>query len=383
MQKRKNRTIVYIAGFLYSIPIALTSYVNSSFLENFISAKFVGVLYTIASIVTIIALIKMPKLIPIIGNRKMAMFLSGALTLSLFTMGMSKGILTLLAFIVSFVISNLLVTSLDIFIEEYSNNKNVGGVRGTYITLMSLAWVISQLVSGSIINKSSFSGIYTFSAMFMLLTTFIFAFFLHDFKDPTYRKMVLGKTIRVFMKSPNLYRAYLINLVLKFFFVWMIIYTPIYLHENIEFNWSQIGIIFSIMLLPFILIPFPLGKLSDKIGEKNMLIYGFLIIIASTVIIPFISLSELYIWAIILFATRVGAATIEIMNESYFFKLVNEEDADEVAFFRSTQPLSYLVAPLFATLVLLFIPSFEYIFFVLTAVLLLGLLITLRLRDVR
>ncbi len=383
MQKRHKRTIVYIAGFLYSLPIAFTSYINSSFLENFISAKFVGILYTIASIITMIALVKMPKLMQLLGNRKVAMWLSATLTATLLTMGISNGNLTILAFVLSFIVSNLLITSLDIFVEEYSNTKNTGKVRGAYLALMSLAWVVAQLISGSIINKSSFSGIYIFSSLFMLLTTFIFAFFLHDFKDPIYKKFALVKTLRTFAKSPNLRKAYLINLVLKFFFVWMIVYTPIYLHENIGFNWGQIGIIFSIMLMPFVLVTFPLGELSDKIGEKQMLIYGFLIMATSTAIIPFITLPQVYIWAAILFATRLGAATVEIMNESYFFKLVHEENVDEVAFFRSTQPISYLTAPLLATLVLFFTPSFEYIFFVLAAVILFGLFITLRLRDVK
>ena len=149
------------------------------------------------------------------------------------------------------------------------------------------------------------------------------------------------------------------------------------------FGWHKIGIIFSFMLLPFVLVTFPLGNLSDKIGEKKMLIYGFVINIAAIALMPFIKSPTLYLWAIVLFATRVGAATIEVMNESYFFKVVKEEEADEVAFFRNTQALAYLLAPALAIPVFIFTPSFEYIFFVLVAIMLVGLLITLRLRDVK
>ena len=163
----------------------------------------------------------------------------------------------------------------------------------------------------------------------------------------------------------------------------MIIYMPIYLHQHIGFSWSQIGLIFSIMLVPFVVLDFPLGKLSDKIGEKKMLLIGFAIISLSVLAIPLIKTQTLLFWTGILFLTRVGAATIEVMSESYFFKIVHEENADAISFFRNTAPLSFIIAPLCAIPVLLFIPSFEYIFFVLGAVLLLGLFTALRLKDVK
>jgi MFS family permease len=163
----------------------------------------------------------------------------------------------------------------------------------------------------------------------------------------------------------------------------MVIYTPIYLSEHLGFDWKQIGLIFTIMLIPFVLLDFPLGRLSDKIGEKKFLIFGFVTSILFTFIIPLIKETEVLIWASILFGTRVGAATIEIMSESYFFKKVGERNADEIAFFRNTYPLSFVIAPLIAIPVLLFVPSFKYIFFVLVSILLLGLLISLRLKDIK
>lgn len=384
MRYRLDRTIVYIAGFLFSVPLALTSYVNSSFLEEYTDSKYVGSLYIMASLVTVFALMQIPQVMQRIGNRRSAMWLSLGLAISFLLMGIDgSGILAIPAFIGAFVTSSLLITCLDVFVENYTRGKSIGRSRGIYLTAMNVAWVVAQPLSGSIISKSSFHGIYIFSCLFMFLVTFIFGFFLHNFQDPEYRKVKLRKTIRTFIRRANLHRAYLINLILKFFYAWMVIYTPIYLHENMGFGWDKIGIIFSFMLLPFVLVTFPLGNLSDKIGEKKMLIYGFVINIAAIALMPFIKSPTLYLWAIVLFATRVGAATIEVMNESYFFKVVKEEEADEVAFFRNTQALAYLLAPALAIPVFIFTPSFEYIFFVLVAIMLVGLLITLRLRDVK
>ena len=163
----------------------------------------------------------------------------------------------------------------------------------------------------------------------------------------------------------------------------MVIYTPIYMHEYIGFNWSEIGIIFGIMLLPFIILEFPLGRLSDNMGERKMLIIGFLIISISPLMIPFFTTKEFFLWAFILFTTRVGAAIIEIMSENLFFKSIREEETNVLSFFRSTNPLSYIIAPLLAIPVLLLVPSFQYLFYILGAIMLGGFLISLRLTDVR
>ena len=115
-----------------------------------------------------------------------------------------------------------------------------------------------------------------------------------------------------------------------------------------------------------------------------MLIAGFFITILSVLVIPFIKEPSLWLWAFILFMTRVGAATVEVMSESYFFKVINKDECpNEISFFRNTFALSYIIAPALAIPILLFVPSFKYLFFVLSAILLIGFFITLKLRDVK
>jgi MFS family permease len=149
------------------------------------------------------------------------------------------------------------------------------------------------------------------------------------------------------------------------------------------FSWDKIGIIFTVMLLPFLFLEYPLGRLSDKVGEKKMLRIGLLIMAFATLSIPFISEPKILPFAIALFLSRVGAATIEIMTESYFFKSVTEEHADEISFYRNTSPVSFIIGPLLAIPVLFLTPSFEYIYFVLGAIILIGYYLAHKLRDVR
>ena len=193
------------------------------------------------------------------------------------------------------------------------------------------------------------------------------------------------KTIRTFIDNRHISKVYCINLIVKFFTLgWLFICQ--YTYTNI---WALPGIklasFFSIMLLPFILLDFPLGKLSDKIGEKKMLLVGFVIIILSVLVIPFIYASILWLWALVLFMTRVGAATIEVMSESYFFKVINKKSApDEISFFRNTLPVSYVIAPLLAVLILSSIPFFRISFLCFRrSITCMGFFISLRLEDVK
>lgn len=380
----KNKIIIYLIGFLFTIPLALTSYINSSLLEEYINKNYIGLVYSFASIITIIGILEMPKLLTRIGNRKASLLFSIITFISLTILSFGKNIFLILpGFIIYFIFTNFLIATLDIFIEETSSVHNIGKTRGLYLSIINTGWVLSQIISGSIIEKSSFLGIYLFSALFMILVIFILSNNLYNFIDPRYKKVFIKKTISIFLKNKNLLRIYLINLILKFFYSWMIIYTTLYLHENIGFNWAQIGTIYTFMLLPFVLLSYPLGKISDKIGEKKFLIYGFLFSIISTFFIPFINVKIIYIFALILFTTRIGAAIVEVMSESYFFKLINRNDVDEIAFFRTTSPISFIIGPSLATISLIFIPDFSYLFYILTAILLIGLILSLRLKDVK
>jgi len=65
-----NRKIIYLVGFIFSLTIALPAYINSSFLSSFVNEKFVGIVYTLGSIGSILALLTAPAIWRIIGGYK-------------------------------------------------------------------------------------------------------------------------------------------------------------------------------------------------------------------------------------------------------------------------------------------------------------------------
>ena len=157
---------------------------------------------------------------------------------------------------------------------------------------------------------------------------------------------------------------------------------PIYLNQYMHFNWTEIGSLFTIMLLPFVLFEIPAGWISDKhLGEQEIMVAGFLISSCAVLVIPFLPASFLP-WAIVLFISRVGASLIEVTTESYFFKKVDNRRTDVISLFRVSRPLALVIAPVIATVAFGFIP-FQYIFIVVGSIMIVGTHYSLALKDTK
>ena len=153
----------------------------------------------------------------------------------------------------------------------------------------------------------------------------------------------------------NVLRIYYISFLLEFFYALMIIYTPLYLLE-LGFSWAEIGKIFTVMLLPFVLLQYPAGYLADKkLEERDMIIFSLIIMAFSTFFIFFISSKSLILWALILFCTRIGASLIEVLRDSYFYKRIDCRDVDIINFFRSVRPMAYIIGLVIATPIVYFL----------------------------
>jgi MFS family permease len=373
----KKRKIIYLAGFLFSLPIALAAYINSTFISLFVGEKLSGLIYTFGSISSILGLIYAPKIFRKIGGYKFLLLVTALDALSFAILSFSDNkIIIIPTFILGFCFNTLIVFSLDEILKIFSREKATGTIRGAYLALCSLAWILAQLASGTILGNFSFKYIYLVS--FIIMTLFLMTIFLKlkHIPDPEYDKVKSLIYIKNFFKDKNLFRAYGITFLLQFFFSWMVIYTPIYLSSHLGFEWKQIGIIFATMLIPFFIIPFNLGKYSDKIGERKLLMLGFFITGLSTISLFLIKENTVFIWASLLFMTRVGGATLEVMSDSYFFKHIKPENEEYIGVYRSASPVAYIIAPLIAIMFFAFIPSFNFIYLILGGLMLSGVYIS-------
>lgn len=378
-----KRFIMYVIAFMFSLSCAIPAYINSTFLAQFIGDKFVGIIYTASSLLAIAAFIEMPGFLRRFGTYKTTLALLFLEAFSLLGLTMESDTLRIIAsFVINFVTISLINFGFDIFLEQFSSNTKTGRIRGTFLTVGNSAWLLSPILGAMILGENQFSNIYAVSGLLLLPVIALVFFNLRGIQEKQYRRSPFWKSFGEVWADRNIRGILLIQFLLQFFYAWMIIYTPIYLHETIGFAWSEIGIIFTIMLLPFVLLEAPLGLLADKNGEKKMLTTGFIIISISTVLIAFVTDHNLYIWTAILFMTRVGAATVEVMTDTYFFKKVDASKTHIISFFRTARPLAYVIGPVLAT-ILFTVFDMKGLFIFLGLLMLYGVRYSLSIEDVK
>jgi MFS family permease len=366
------RTIsrMYVLIFFFSLHTALSLYVNSTFLGSTIGEQYVGLLYTLSAALTLVALSKTTVALKRLGNRTLTMRLLLLNLASVTTFIITKNpIIIGIGFTIFAITNSLVLLCLDIFVEHFGNPATIGKTRGFYLTIENLAIMASPLATGWLITYAGgYRGVYLVAALTVagMLACLRAAIPARAFSDATYEKIPLLAAYGFLKKNRHIRAITVINFMLQFFFVWMIIYTPVYLHEHIGFGWGQIGIIFTIMLAPFVLFGIPLGKLIDDyhVPKRLLLAIGIMLMGISTIGITFITSTSVILWAVILFTTRLGAVCIETVSEIYFFTHVHEKEAYLLSIFRDMVPLAYVIAPVLGTLLLSYIP-FKYLFTVL------------------
>lgn len=398
--KEKNRTLffIYLVTFLSSIGYAFIIYINSSFLKKFISESEVGIVYGIGSVISLILLTNTPRILNKFGHYKMmlgilvteslaiagASFIDKYSSLDIFQGEYSMIVpLVILSFFAFGTSAILLRLSLDLYLEKFSKNSSTGESRGIFLTVINIAIAVSPYLVGKILTNGDFFRVYATSALIFVPVLVVSLLKLKKIPDGEHEEANIFSGFKRVWKNKDIRSIFASNFLLEFFYSWMVIYTPIYLNNVMGFAWDDIGYIFSIMLLPFVFMQLPLGKIADLyIGEKEILTLGFLVTGLSTAYLSFISTPEINIWILSLFMTRVGAASIEIMNETYLFKKISSNDPDIMSFYRNAGPMAYIAGPLLASVFLVMF-DFRYMFLALGSIMLYGIKFSLSIKDTK
>ncbi len=385
IKRQASVFVIYLLGFLFTLHATLPVYINSTFLSHFTTEAYVGILYVISSIITITVFIAIPKILRRFGNyRAMLGLLSIEFVAMLGLASVENKALISILFIGSFIATAVIGFNLDVFLERFSKDAVTGKIRGTLLSTSNIAWIIAPLIISFVLTDADYWKIFLAAALLLLPIFFLLHNNLKNFKDPEYKIISIRNIAGEIASDKNIRDIFVVGFLLQFFYSWMVIYTPIYLYTYVGFSWREIGIMFSIMLLPFVLTEAPLGKLADsRWGEKEVMSVGFIVMALSTGLIAFIQTKSFLLWTVLLFASRVGASMVEIMSETYFFKKVDSGKANVIGLFRTMRPFAYVISPILATLLFAFALPIKYIFMVLAIIMFLGLHFSLELKDTK
>ena len=382
---KHNQKKIYWATFLFYVALSFTLYINSTFLATFVGEKLVGLIYSLGSLVVLLALLAAPVVFLKAGGYKFILGITLLFAFSLLGLAYSQNAVAAAAFLIlSFAFTAVFLFALDEFLKISTDNYHLGKARGIYLTIANGALMGIQFIFWLGLGLLPFREIYLLGFAVALILFLVAKRGLRRIPEPRYAKAKHWGFIGKFFRVKTLRRAYVQNLLLQLFYAWMIIYTPIYLSLYMGFSWRSIGLILSVMLVPFLFVPTYLGNYGDRFGERKMLMFGFAIAALATLLLFFITAKSVAIWALLLFFTRVGASSIEVMADAYFFKHIKPEDEEFVGVYKTTIPVAYILGPLLASAIIFLLPSLNYLFVVLSAIMLYGVYLasTIRKNDI-
>jgi MFS family permease len=354
--KKKVKIIGFIT-FLMGFSQASIIYVLSTYFARISGTENIGIFYMISYGIVLLALLNFHKAVKKIGKSRVFILALFGKVIVVATLALLPPNWMAIPFMMLYLIfSGLEWVGMDIILESYSQDRMSGRIRGIHLTILNAGFIAGPYISTRLLSHYDFHGVFAFV---LILNSLILAISLVGLRQVSYqfkKTESVFELVRRVLHRKNVLRIYYISFVLEFFYALMVIYTPIYL-SNLGFSWNEIGVIFVYMLIPFVLLQYPAGLLADKkMGEKELIIISLLITAATTFVIYFTASTAIAVWIVILFATRIGAALVDVLRDSYFYKRIGCDDVDLIDFFRTSMSVAYIVATGISVVFLIFFP---------------------------
>lgn len=352
---------IFAARLVFAIHYFLILYTNSSFLGQFLPAESIGAIFTTGAAISVFAFLFISRILHKVGNFKLTVSLLAINFLVVLAMAFTTtAAIGIPLFVLLLIVQPLIYFNLDVFVESVTDNDvaATGSSRATLLTLGSIVAAVAPFVSAVFIDDtSSFTTTYILSALSLIPVAIIMFINFRHFSDPPYDEIDVLAAIRSFWLKRNIRLVFLAHFTLQLFFVFTVIYIPLYLTGTIGLSWTEFGITMFFAQLAYIITEYPAGYLADTYwGEKEMMAVGFGIIAVTLASFAFITSTSVVIWSFVMFITRLGAGLGEVTTEGYFFKKARSSDAQIISFFRLTGPLSMVVGTALVSLVLLYVP---------------------------
>ncbi len=273
-------TLVYLISTIFAFQTLLTAYTSSTYMEKFISSESVGLVYAAGALGAIFLSIFSTHILRKIGNVNFVLLAMLAITILLLVIGFAfTPTLTIVAFILFFMINPQIYLNIDIFLETLigTDEATTGSKRGIILTGMSIASFFSPIAMSYIVgSENNLSMVYFVAAgVGLLFIMFVIARF-RCFYDPIYATIKFKDIIKSFIGNTDIKIVVYSQFLLQFFYTWAIVYFPLYLATEIGLGWDMIGKIIAVGLFAFILLEYPAGRLADRhTGEKELMAIGF------------------------------------------------------------------------------------------------------------
>ena len=387
--KKKLLSIVYFSTVFYALHNFITYFIFSEYLSQYFSKFGLSMIYTLSAFTSIIISNFFGDFLKKFSNYKtlITVLIIQFIATTILAFSDSLNILSLGIFSAMHIIfSTLIWVSINIFIEEFSDHQNIGSIRGTVLTLYNLQAIIAPFIAAQFFELIGYKGIFILSAVTLLPIIYITKRFFNHVKEPKYKHINLFSSFKMVSENKDIKGVIASSFALNAFYGAVNIYLILYLTKILQIpTLLYIGIITPISVIPFILIPYKLGKYSDEIfGEKKAMIFGMLIMSITMMSVYFfkITSANVMLWVTILFIARLGATMVETENYAYFYKKIDGKSAGLIALFQNMVNIGFLFASFVGAIFIgLLDMDITYIFLITGLIGIISVFIIMRIQD--
>ncbi len=366
-KEMQARTTLTLGNFFLTIVTTLVNYVFISYLSSFFSETYIGLAIAGGSLVAIAAFVFLPGIVARYGAQKVLLYLVFAEMFALMTVsGLPHTAVSAALILIVMSMQPLLYYELDLLLEATINgNDATARARTFFLTGGNAGAIVAPLMIATLLaGGEAYTTVFFAAAIVAVLFVVFFSARQLPKNAPPTLYHVRDTLVHIF-RHRDLAAVTTGHFILYLFYLWAPFYVPAYLHGVLGIPWATLGWVFSIMLIPYVLIEYPAGWLADRVlGDKWLMLAGFLIAGTALALISTITASTpIVLIVVILVMTRVGAALTESMTEGHFYRRVSQQDIVSISVFRGVWPLANIVAPLVGALIFSF-DGFHYFFLI-------------------
>ncbi len=383
----KPRAILTVGNFFAVAHFYIIVYIVTPYLATFMPQAETGLAISLGAIVTLSFFPLMPKLVRKYGSRHLAVYfgLAQAVVLGILALDPTS-IPAFFLVALACATAPLISYQMDLLLEAtVAQEETTGRIRTLFLTAGNIALVLSPFAVGLFLDSGeAYWRVFAVAAVTLLPYVLLMAW--KPLPHGTQATPIsLVEAFRSLMRNEDARATVITQGILQFFYQLMQLYLSLYLHTVLGIPWSELGWMFTIMLLPFIFLEYPAGWLADrKWGDKEIMLLGFVIVGLSFAALGFVTAdTTILIILLIITLTRVGAALVEATTEGHFFRRISKDDDAPVGIFRMVRPLSALTAPIIGS-TLLSLTNYGTLFIV-TGVFIsvAGVSMALRIKDIK
>ncbi len=355
---KSSSSILSKVVLLTSLSFAVMDTVWSLYLYSFLNnASSVGFISGGMTLLSVLCFIFFTPIIERFSEQKLLSFGILGMVFGYLLFFIADNILIVLIAAIVLVISQVFhAESQGILVCDSCNKKEIGKTEGFVWAIRNLGWLIGPLIGGFVAANIGIPFVFVFCAIFAFMAFIVIntsKINLCNHKVIQMGKLISSlKNMKHFFSEGNLLKIYIISGGIAIYFGIIYIYTPLYIIQSGLPDYF-VGLFLFAIVIPLVLLEYPLGKLADKKGYKKFFMWGYLIIAVFS-LLSFLA-DNIYLSLSLLVLATVGAAFIEGNVESFFFKNIKKTDEERYyGPFRTHVDLFSLLGKLICAILLIF-----------------------------